>query len=225
MVKYALVYPQEPVLYLLKLRDYKNTSTEQPAGTTPTMQSCLANMKSQMLGPLQQPIIGSIGSRRLGICAGTNDLHPGRLAVVYTEEKTSRPWMGKITSVEEKEVTIHWYQGTYEKSWNPMTGVESLSTVPRESLLLWGFTLTDKRQLLRSETREELKRLYQETDQIMQREPETSEKKLCTVSRPFGKVLKSGRKMAAGSYEADRPMDEDWAPLILRFCAKGVLVK
>ncbi|CAG0892218.1 unnamed protein product [Darwinula stevensoni] len=165
----------EPVLYLLKLRDYKNASTEQPAGLTPTMQSYLANMKSQMLGPLQQPIIGSIGSRRLGICAGTNDLHPGMLAVVNTEEKTSRPWMGKITSVEEKEVTIHWYQGTCEKSWNPMTGVESLSTVPRESLLLWGFTLQDKRQLLRSEMREELKRLYQETDQIMQREPETSE--------------------------------------------------
>ncbi|CAG0901998.1 unnamed protein product [Darwinula stevensoni] len=117
------------------------------------------------------PIIGSIGSRRLGICAGSNDLHPGMLAVVYTEEKTSRPWIGKITSVEEKEVTIHWYQGTYEKSWNPMTGVENLSTVPRESLLLWGFTLTDYRQLLRSETREELKRLHQETDQIMQPSP------------------------------------------------------
>ncbi|CAG0899464.1 unnamed protein product [Darwinula stevensoni] len=121
----------EPVLYLLKLRDYNNTSTEQPAGITPTMQSYLANIKSQMLGPLQEPIIVSIGSQRLGICAGTSDLHPGMLAVVYAEEKT--------------------------------------------------------------------------------------------VSRPFGKVLKSGRKMAAGSYEADRPMDEDWAPLILQFCAKAGL--
>ncbi|CAG0891300.1 unnamed protein product [Darwinula stevensoni] len=45
------------------------------------------------------------------------------------------------------------------------------------------------------------------------------------VSRPFGKVLKSGRKMAAGSYEADHPVDEDWAPLILQFSAKGVFVK
>ncbi|CAG0899621.1 unnamed protein product [Darwinula stevensoni] len=104
----------ELVLYLQKLRDYKNTSTEFTASITPTMQSYLANVKSQMLGPLQQPIIGStsIGS------AGTNDLHPGMLAVVYTEQKTSRPWMGKITSIEEKEVTIPSYQGTYEKSWN-----------------------------------------------------------------------------------------------------------
>ncbi|CAG0884913.1 unnamed protein product [Darwinula stevensoni] len=30
--------------------------------------------------------------------------------------------------------------------------------------------------------------------------------------------------MAAGSYEADRPMDEYWAPLILRFCANCVFV-
>ncbi|CAG0902722.1 unnamed protein product [Darwinula stevensoni] len=110
------------------------------------------------------------GSRRLGICAGTNDLHPGMLAVVYTEEKTSRPWVGNITSIEEKEATIHWYKGTYEKSWNPMIGIESLSTVPRESLLSWEFNLTDKRQLLRIETREELKRLHQETDQIILRE-------------------------------------------------------
>ncbi|CAG0896668.1 unnamed protein product [Darwinula stevensoni] len=165
----------EPRLYLQKLRDHKNTSPELNPNITPAMQSYLTNMRSQLLGPFQQPIIGSIGSRRLGICAGTEDLHIGMLAVVYTEEKSSRPWIGKIASIDEKQVAIHWYKGTYEKTWNPMTGAGSISSVPRESLLLWGFTLTDKKQLLRSETREEVRRLYQETDQRMQRHAETSE--------------------------------------------------
>ena len=112
-----------------------------------------------------QPIIGSVGSRRQGIFSGTEDLRPGILAVVYTNETSSRPWLGQIEAVDKSgEVRIHWFAGSYNTRWRPMTGTASKSSVPRASLLVWGFELTETRQHLRKDTREEIKRLYKETD-------------------------------------------------------------
>ncbi|CAG0896307.1 unnamed protein product [Darwinula stevensoni] len=114
------------------------------------------------------PIIGSVGSRRQGAFSGTEDLQLGMLAAVYTSDEVSRPWLGEVQAIEDGDtVKIHWYMGGYPKSWKPMSGTNSTSSVHRESLLLRGFTLTEKSQRLTSETAAELKRLYQETDDRM----------------------------------------------------------
>ena len=87
------------------------------------------------------------------------------LAAVYTHEKSSRPWLGLNETIDEAdEVTIHWYAGSYNTRWRAMTGPASVSSIPRASLLVWGFKLTETRQQLKKETREELKRLYLEID-------------------------------------------------------------
>ncbi|CAG0905007.1 unnamed protein product, partial [Darwinula stevensoni] len=115
-----------------------------------------------------EAIIGSVGSRRQGACSGTEDLQPGMLAAVYTYDEVSRPWLGEVQAIEDGDtVKIHWYMGGYPKSWKPMSGTNSTSSVHSESLLLWGFTLTEKSQQLTSETAAELKWLYQETDNRM----------------------------------------------------------
>ena len=115
-----------------------------------------------------QPIIGSVGSRRQGTFSGTEDLQLGMLAAVYTYDEASRPWLGEIQAIEDSNmVKVHWYVGSYSKSWKPMSGTNSTSSIHRESLLLWGFSLTEKSHRLKSETVAELKRLYQETDNQM----------------------------------------------------------
>ncbi|CAG0899577.1 unnamed protein product [Darwinula stevensoni] len=118
-------------------------------------------------GECQQPIIGPVGTRRQGMFSGTEGISAGMLAAVYTEDRASRPWVGEVKTADGDKVEIHWYVGTYHGSWKPMIGDTSVSSVPRESLLLWGFTFTDVRRQLRSNTREELRRLYRETDEKM----------------------------------------------------------
>jgi hypothetical protein len=119
-----------------------------------------------------------VGSRRQGTFGGTEDLQPGMLAAIYTDDELSRPWLGEIQAVDDvNTVKIRWYTGGYPKSWKPMPGTNSTSSVHRESLLLWGFTLTEKSQRLRSETAAELKRLYRETDDRMAIQQNTSQSK------------------------------------------------
>jgi len=86
------------------------------------------------------------------------------LAAVYIMDE-SRPWLGEVKGMDVKELQIHWYEGSYQTSWGPMKGKYSLSSVHRESLLLWGFHLTEKTNHLKRETQQELQRLYLETDE------------------------------------------------------------
>ncbi|CAG0902632.1 unnamed protein product, partial [Darwinula stevensoni] len=106
-----------------------------------------------------------VGKPQAGAFSGTEDLQPGMLAAIYTYDEVSCPWFGEVQAIEDGDtVKIHWYMGGYPKSWKPMSGTNSTSSVHRESLLLWGFTLTEKSQRLTRETAAELKWLYQETD-------------------------------------------------------------
>ncbi|CAG0902100.1 unnamed protein product [Darwinula stevensoni] len=157
---------KEATPYIWTLVEHKRTLTT--PGMTPTMLNFLRGMENQLLRPLEQPIIGSVGSRRQGAFSGTEDLQLGMLAAVFTYDEVSRPWLGKAQAIEDGDtVRIRWYMGGYPKSWKPMSGTNSTSSVHCESLLLWGFTLTEKSQRLTSETAAELKRLYQETEDRM----------------------------------------------------------
>ncbi|CAG0896071.1 unnamed protein product [Darwinula stevensoni] len=144
----------EVTLYIRTLMEHKRTFTTPVM--TPVMLNFLRGMENQLLGPLEQPIIDSVGSRRQGTFGGTEYLQPGMLAAVYTDDELSRG---------------------YPKSWKPMPGTNITSSVHRESLLLWGFTLTEKSQRLRSETAAKLKWLYRETDDRMAIQQNTSQSK------------------------------------------------
>ncbi|CAG0902375.1 unnamed protein product [Darwinula stevensoni] len=150
--------------------DHDGDSWNASASTTMTIPSPVKSFEGssetgRLMSQLQKVTYGLMGQ---GAFSGTEDLQLGMLAAIYTYDEVSRPWLGEVQTIEDGDtVKIHWYMGGYPKSWKPMSGTNSTSSVHRESLLLWGFTLTEKSQRLTSETAAELKRLYQETDDRM----------------------------------------------------------
>ena len=61
----------------------------------------------------------------------------GHTVVVYTEVKSSRPWIGIVKAIEENGVSVHWLKknrNLYE-SHNHSDGSPYISQVPMESLM------------------------------------------------------------------------------------------
>ena len=82
-------------------------------------------------------------------------LQPGHFVAVYYEDSTTEPEIGRCArvAVNESEVTLVWYEGTYSSQWKPwkirdpkekQKIIEWIDTVPLSSILLYAFELTPK---------------------------------------------------------------------------------
>ena len=89
------------------------------------------------------------------------------LVVVNLEDCVEpQPYIGRVCKIEDGQVTVHWFQGRYNKAWVAIyTGVgrnrtPMIQTIPVESILLFGFKLTGKKHLYHA-TAERIKRIYE----------------------------------------------------------------
>ncbi|KAJ8030149.1 Nipped-B-like protein A [Holothuria leucospilota] len=93
----------------------------------------------------------------------------GDLASVHLEDKSGRPFIAKFLEVNADMALIHWMRGSWSGPWQMWThGVGKrakpyTSLVPVASLMLWGFSLTNKHRL-KKQTVEMLKAKYLELD-------------------------------------------------------------
>ena len=62
---------------------------------------------------------------------------------VYTKEKRTRPWIGRVTElVNDEQFKIHWYSGSKNSFKGMQTNTEEpyCSIVDNSSVILWGFS-------------------------------------------------------------------------------------
>ena len=69
------------------------------------------------------------------------------------------PWLGKVDGVEGGNLLIVWMEGSYSSSWKPATihqrkkFGELRDTVPVETVILSGITLTENNRLTKDSVR------------------------------------------------------------------------
>ena len=92
----------------------------------------------------------------------------GDLVAVYCENYTKEPVIGECTRIEEQYIEVGWMEGSYSSTWKPWKirdpknrrkMITWTDTVPKTSIMLFGFTLTS-RKFLRKCTTERLTKLY-----------------------------------------------------------------
>ncbi len=90
------------------------------------------------------------------------------LVAIHCENYPLRSQIGECTRIEEDYIEVGWMEGSYTSSWKPWKirdpknkrkTVTWTDTVPKTSILLFGFTLTS-RNFLRKCTVERLTKLY-----------------------------------------------------------------
>lgn len=76
------------------------------------------------------------------------------------------PYMARALNIrEDGHVEVHWMRGAYHKAWDESyTGVgrnrkANMQSIPLESILLFGFRLTNKKHLYK-ETVRQIQQLY-----------------------------------------------------------------
>ena len=83
-------------------------------------------------------------------------LQPGHFIAVYCEDLSIEPEIGRCTEVNDSEVSLVWYEGTYTSQWKPWRirdptdtrrMIEWNDTVPISSVILYAFELTPKQHL------------------------------------------------------------------------------
>ena len=90
------------------------------------------------------------------------------VAVHLVETSARRPYIGKVIEINEDQdnVSLSWMRGSWSGGWTPggpRNNVSYITTIPKNSLILWGFQLTESRRL-RKKTILELKSKYEELD-------------------------------------------------------------
>lgn len=94
----------------------------------------------------------------------------GDIAAVNLIDTTKRPYLGTVVKVHEDDVSISWLKGSWTGEWKQWTCGSGpklqpyTSTIPKQSLLLWGFALTNKKRLPKKIVLE-LKERYASTDE------------------------------------------------------------
>lgn len=94
-------------------------------------------------------------------------LVPGVLVAVHLINYKKVPVIGKVTEVTGNEFSIHYWKGSYAKSWEPhMVKSERestpwIDTLPKASIIICDFHLDDEGKL-QENTRKYLKRWYQD---------------------------------------------------------------
>ena len=82
-------------------------------------------------------------------------------------EEGDEPYIGKVTEVKESTVDIVWMRGSYTRPWKEYTTgagrnlKQRMDTIPIQSILMFGFTLTDK-GYLKKQTVSKIKDLYRD---------------------------------------------------------------
>ena len=63
---------------------------------------------------------------------------------VYTRERESRPWLGRVVNVvDESQFTVHWYEKSGSKGlYNAISNNNApfLSVIDNASVILWAFS-------------------------------------------------------------------------------------
>lgn len=89
----------------------------------------------------------------------------GDLVAVRGDAVEDTPWIGRVTKFEGDNVQLVWMEGGYEKQWTVMKvkakrgNIEWKDSVPKCSIILYGFELT-KGHKLRKSTVDALKSSY-----------------------------------------------------------------
>jgi len=93
----------------------------------------------------------------------------GQLLGLNVENCDLRPLIARITNVTNNELEIIWLEGSYSRAWKVAkrkegrTLVEWTDTVPKTSVILYDFELTNK-HYLRKATIQHLKEVYNKLD-------------------------------------------------------------
>jgi hypothetical protein len=97
-----------------------------------------------------------------------SNVETGDFVAVYCENYEKEPSIALCTKINEENIDIVWYEGTYSTAWKPWKirdpnnrrkVIDWADNVPKESIILFAFKLTNRKHLKKS-TIERLKEEY-----------------------------------------------------------------
>ena len=89
----------------------------------------------------------------------TNVIHikEGHLVAVLSDDPTwPPPWIAEVKNVQDDDVTVIWYEGSYTTTWKPAKirngrhMEDWVTTVSKSSIILYDFKLTSTGRLRKS---------------------------------------------------------------------------
>ena len=122
---------------------------------------------------IPQVYTGSRQNRAVPADADLSTLNADDLVAVFCENYAREPVIGRCLQINEDSIEVAWMEGSYGSPWKPWKVrdqknkrkvVDWTDSIPKLSIVLFGFTLTATRHL-RKKTIDHLKKEYSKLNQ------------------------------------------------------------